>query len=112
MNKIVGGIYPTMITPYKNGDIDYDAVNKLVDWYIENGCTGIFAVCQSSEMVYLSLEERVKLAESVVKAADGRINVVASGHISDSIDAQVEEINEISKISLLFCSVYVPVHDM
>lgn len=100
MKKIVGGIYPTMITPYKNGDIDYEGVDRLVDWYIENGCTGIFAVCQSSEMVYLSLDERIKLAEAVVKAADGRINVVASGHISNSLDAQIEEINEISKTGI------------
>ena len=43
-----GGIYPTMITPYKDGKIDYEGVNNLVNWYYENGCNGIFAVCQSS----------------------------------------------------------------
>ena len=40
MNNISGGIYPTMITPYKNGEIDYDMVKKMVDWYIEKGCHG------------------------------------------------------------------------
>ncbi|MBQ7792788.1 MAG: dihydrodipicolinate synthase family protein, partial [Clostridia bacterium] len=85
--KINGGIYPTMITPYKrSGEIDFDNVRKLVDWYIEKGCSGIFAVCQSSEMVYLSLKERVALAEAVVDQANGRINVVASGHCGNSIE--------------------------
>ncbi len=92
-----GGIYPTMITPFKNGKIDYDGVKKLVDWYCENGCNGVFAVCQSSEMWYLGLEERTELAKAVVKAADGRLDVVASGHISNSVEDQITEINAIGK---------------
>ena len=87
-----------MITPYTtDGKVDYDAAGRIVEWYIEHGCEGVFAVCQSSEMFYLSLEERIRLAETVVAAADGKINVVASGHCSDSLDEQIREINEISK---------------
>ena len=63
--QINNGIFPTMITPYKNGEIDYNAVGQLTDWYVENGCHGIFAVCQSSEMWYLSLEEKTALAKAV-----------------------------------------------
>ena len=33
--QINNGIFPTMITPYKNGEIDYDAVEQLTNWYIE-----------------------------------------------------------------------------
>ena len=100
MKKFSGGIYPTMITPYKGGKIDFEAAGRLVDWYIEMGCTGIFAVCQSSEMVYLSLSERVSLAEAVVKRAAGKINVVASGHIGNSTDEQIEEINAIAETGI------------
>lgn len=100
MKDIAGGIYPTMITPYKNGGIDYDAVRRLVDWYVENNCSGIFAVCQSSEMWYLSLKEKIKLAETVVKQADGRIHVVASGHCGNSVEEQAEEITEVSKTGI------------
>jgi len=94
--KFRDGVYPTMITPYKNGEIDYDTVRKLVDFYIEKGCTGIFAVCQSSEMQFLSLKEKVKLAETVVEQAAGRITVVASGHNADSLEQQIEEADCIS----------------
>ena len=69
MKTIARGIYPTMITPYEDGKIDYENVKKLVEWYIEKGCSGIFAVCQSSEMWYLSLEERFELGKAVVDAA-------------------------------------------
>lgn len=66
----------------------------ITNWYIENGCTGIFAVCQSSEMVYLSLDEKVKIAKTVVetvKASGKNVSVVASGHNSDDMNAQIEE---------------------
>lgn len=100
MSEIARGIYPTMIVPYKNGEIDYDNVKQLVEWYIKNGCTGIFTVCQSTEMTKLSLKERTKLAEFVVKCVDKRINVVASGHCADGLCAQVEEMNELSKTGI------------
>ncbi len=97
---IKNGIYPTMITPYKNGKIDYAGVEKLVDFYRESGCNGIFAVCQSSEMNFLSLSERVELAKRVVEFADGKMDVVASGHCAFSLEAQAEEINAISETGI------------
>ena len=101
MKNINTGVYPTMITPYgKNGEIDYGAVKNLVDWYIEKGCRGIFAVCQSSEMAFLTLDERIELASKVVEYANGRINIVASGHCGHSIKEQIHEINEISKTGI------------
>ena len=52
-------IFTTMITPYKKDNkIDFKMAQKYVDWYFENGLTGIFAICQSSEIFYLSLEEK------------------------------------------------------
>lgn len=95
MKKIANGIYPTMVTPFRDGKIDECAVKQLVEYYIASGCQGVFAVCQSSEMSHLSLRERAGLAKSVVDAANGRISVVASGHVSDGIAAQAEEINAI-----------------
>ena len=98
MNNILRGIWPTMITPYDEaGHVDYRAVKAIVDWYVQKGCDGIFAVCQSSEMFYLSLQERVDLARAVVDAAAGRIEVIASGHISDGMDKQLEELAAVSQ---------------
>ncbi len=97
---IGNGIYPTMITPYKNGRIDYTELEKLMAWYQKNGCHGVFAVCQSSEMNFLSLKERVELARRVVEFADGKLSVVASGHCASSIDAQAEEISAITETGI------------
>lgn len=89
----------TMITPYKkDGSIDYETAEKYVDWYYKNGLDGIFAVCQSSEIFYLSLEERVELNRRVYKRAkelDRDFLVVSSGHISDTLEEQARELNAI-----------------
>lgn len=91
--KIKSGVYPTMITPYNaSGEIDYGAVKAIVEFYAAAGCQGIFAVCQSSEMWYLSLDEKAKLARAVVDASNGRMDIVASGHTGASFSQQKEEL--------------------
>ena len=91
--KAIQGIVPVMLTPFTTDEqIDYPALAKLIDWYLDKGVDALFAVCQSSEMQLLTLQERVDLARFVVKQVDGRIPVIASGHISDDIDAQKEEL--------------------
>lgn len=96
-------IFTTMITPYKaDGSVDYQTAEKYVDWYFENGLDGIFAVCQSSEIFYLSLEERVELnrivyarAKKLEKESGKKLTVVSSGHISDTLEKQAEELNAV-----------------
>lgn len=97
MKEFPKGVYPVMLTPFtEDNKIDYDSLGKLVEWYIENGSAGLFADCQSSEMFFLSLEERIKLAEYVVEKATGRVAIVASGHISDSIEDQIYELRRMA----------------
>ncbi len=104
MNKTYNtGAYPTMITPYKkDGTVDIDMIKKYVHWYHDNGCDGIFAVCQSSEIFFLSQEERVLINKTVYdevqKIAENggrKMTVVSSGHIADDIETQAEELNKI-----------------
>lgn len=93
MSSSINGIIPVMITPFTPQDrIDWAGYEALIEWYIANGSEALFAVCQSSEMQYLSLEERVALARFTAEKVAGRVPVVASGHISDSFDAQKEEL--------------------
>lgn len=86
-----------MITPYKRDEIDFSVVDAIVDYYAVNGCNGIFAVCQSSESAYLSLREKVRLAERVIARTPHGMNVVASGHTAYSLRDQAEELNAIGK---------------
>ena len=96
--KIVNGVYPTMITPFrKDLSIDTENLRKLVRWYEEHGINGLFAVAQSSSMFELSLKERTELAREVRLSASAEIPVIASGHISDTIEDQAEELNAIAE---------------
>lgn len=98
-------VFPTMITPYgADGSVDYETAEKYVDWYFENGCDGVFAVCQSSEIFYLTLEERVKLnsavyarAKAIEKKSGKKFTVVSSGHVSDDMTEQIRELSAIAE---------------
>ena len=96
-------IFTTMITPYKqDGSVDYETAERYVDFYFESGLTGIFSVCQSSEIFYLSLEERTELnrrvyqrSKELAKMYNRPFTVVSSGHVSDTIEGQIEELNAV-----------------
>ncbi|OXJ07698.1 dihydrodipicolinate synthase family protein [Burkholderia sp. HI2500] len=92
-NVTIEGIVPVMLTPFDDaGAIDYAGLERLIEWYLAHGADALFAVAQSSEMQFLSLAERAELARFVVERVAGRVPVVASGHISDDLDAQAEEL--------------------
>ncbi|WP_248924391.1 dihydrodipicolinate synthase family protein [Paenibacillus hamazuiensis] len=94
---IAQGVWPTMVTPFTgNNEIDYAALEQMIEWYIGHGVAGLFAVCQSSEMFTLSLRERVDLARFVQRQSAGRVQVIASGHISETIEEQIAELNEMA----------------
>jgi 4-hydroxy-tetrahydrodipicolinate synthase len=96
-DKFKEGVWPTMVTPFTDSnEIDYSGLERMIEWYLERGVQGLFAVCQSSEMFALALDERVNLARFIKTQVNGRVPVIASGHISDSIDEQIEEIKAIS----------------
>ena len=92
----IEGIIPVMLTPFdSNYEVDYQGLENLTEWYIKNQADVLFAACQSSEILFLNLEERVKITETVIKQVKGRIPVVASGHISDTFEGQLEELTAI-----------------
>lgn len=93
----------TMITPYRaDGSVDYETAEKYVEWYYNAGLDGIFAICQSGEIFFLSLEERVELnrrvykkAKALEKSGTRKFTVVSSGHISDTIEEQARELRAV-----------------
>lgn len=101
MSAISSGVYPVMLTPFhKDGSVDYQGYKNYAQWLIDKQVQGLFAVCGSSEMTQLTLDERVSLAGLAVQISNGRIPVVASGHISSTLDQQIEEINAIAQTGI------------
>jgi len=70
--------------------IDWDGVDRMTDWYIDRGVTGLFTCSRSSEVEFLTPEERIQLTERVAKRAAGRAGVIASATYGNGASAQEE----------------------
>ncbi|MFV0335258.1 MAG: 4-hydroxy-tetrahydrodipicolinate synthase [Tropicimonas sp.] len=71
------GSLPALVTPLKKGKVDFDTLDALVEWHIEQGSTGLVPVGTTGESPTLSHEEHGQVIERVVRAAAGRVPVIA-----------------------------------
>lgn len=75
---IARGVWPVMLTPFTpEKQIDWNGLERLTNWYIDQGVQGLFAACLSSESLCLSAAQRVELAKRVIGFVGGRVPVVA-----------------------------------
>lgn len=73
----IKGIIPALVTPYdSNNNVDYGALKALVNRLIDQGVGGFYACGSTAECFLLNDEERCKVAEIVIEAADGRVPVI------------------------------------
>jgi len=71
------GSYTAIITPFSNDTIDLDGLEKLIEFQIENGITGILAVGTTGESPTLSWEEHNKVIEAVATRTRNRVKCIA-----------------------------------
>jgi 4-hydroxy-tetrahydrodipicolinate synthase len=71
------GSLPALVTPFKDGELDLDTLKKLVDWHVDQGSNGLVPVGTTGESPTLTHREHEQVVEEVVKAAAGRIPVIA-----------------------------------
>lgn len=68
------GVFTVLITPMTSEqDIDFNRLKENIDWQISQGIPGICVLGSTGEFASLSLEERLKIAETAVKHVNGRI---------------------------------------
>jgi 4-hydroxy-tetrahydrodipicolinate synthase len=90
------GFIPVMLMPFQNdGLIDYPALTRLTEMYIEAGAAGLFANCLSSEMFELSTEERLQSIRHVVAVAGGAVPVVATGTFAGALSEQADFVKQV-----------------
>ena len=71
------GLSVALITPFKNGKVDYDTLQKQVEFQVAAGTTAVVPTGTSGESPTLSHEEHHKVIDAVIEAAAGRIKVMA-----------------------------------
>ena len=81
------GSMPALVTPFKNGELDTDALKHLVEWHIEQGSSGIVPVGTTGESPTLSHEEHEQVVEIVVKTVAGRVPVIAGAGSNNTAEA-------------------------
>ncbi len=81
------GSIPALVTPFKDGALDLDTLKRLVEWHIEQGSHGIVPVGTTGESPTLSHDEHEVVVEEVVKAAAGRVPVIAGAGSNNTVEA-------------------------
>lgn len=86
------GSLPALVTPFKGGRIDEEALRALVDWQIESGSSGLVPVGTTGESPTLSHDEHRRVVEIVIAQAKGRVPVIAgagSNNTTEAIDLAI-----------------------
>ncbi|NKX45321.1 4-hydroxy-tetrahydrodipicolinate synthase [Roseicyclus persicicus] len=81
------GSMPALVTPFKDGAVDFDALKKLVEWQIAEGSTGLVPVGTTGESPTLTHEEHEQVIEAVVQTAAGRVPVIAGAGSNNTVEA-------------------------
>lgn len=75
MKKMYGVNTPISCPMTENGEVDFESLKSLCNYLIEKGINGLYPNGSTGEMCYLTLEERKKVLECVLKVNAGRVQV-------------------------------------
>jgi 4-hydroxy-tetrahydrodipicolinate synthase len=89
------GAMVALITPFQDGIIDFETLDELVDFQLDNGIDGIVPVGTTGESPTLSHEEHKQVIERVVKAVGGKVPVIAGAGSNST--AEAIELTEFAK---------------
>ncbi len=81
------GSFPALVTPFKNGELDIDTLKSLVEWHIGEGSHGLVPVGTTGESPTLSHDEHECVVEEVVRAAAGRVPVIAGAGSNNTLES-------------------------
>ena len=81
------GSAPALVTPFKDGAVDEDAFVQLVEWQIDQGSHGLVPCGTTGESPALTHEEHMRVVDLCVRAARGRVPVVAGAGSNNTAEA-------------------------
>ena len=81
------GSIPAIITPFKNQNVDYNSLNNVIKFLIDNGSSGLVPCGTTGESPTLSHEEHKKIIEETIRITDKRIPVIAGTGSNNTIEA-------------------------
>ena len=87
MNGLFQGCATALITPFKNGSIDWDALDQLVESQIAAGISALVAAGTTGEPATMTWEEHIAVIRRVVEVTNHRIPVIAGTGSNSTLEA-------------------------
>jgi 4-hydroxy-tetrahydrodipicolinate synthase len=84
---IFAGVTVAMVTPFKNGAIDWDELGKLVEWHVAQGTNGLAPCGTTGESPTLTHDENERVVAFVCEKAAGRITIMAGTGSNNTAEA-------------------------
>ncbi len=81
------GVFTALVTPFKDGKVDYDALETHIENQIAGGVDGVIPMGTTGESPTLSFEEHSEVIRRVVKFVNGRVPVVAGSGANSTKEA-------------------------
>lgn len=110
MMQALKGSLVALVTPMiPNGDVDYVALENLIDWHIEKGTNGIVSVGTTGESATVNIKEHLEVISHTVKYVNSRIPVIAgtgANSTSEAIELTMESKQMGADFSLLVTPYY------
>ena len=105
------GSYVAIVTPMSsNGDVDYAALEKLIEFHVANGTHGIVSVGTTGESATLSVDEHISVVDFTVKQVAGRVQVIA-GTGANSTSEAIHLTRLASNLGVDACLLVVPYYN-
>jgi len=81
------GAMVALVTPFQDGEVDFETLEELIGFQLEAGIDGIVPVGTTGESPTLSYEEHKKVIETVVEAVNGKVPVIAGAGANSTAEA-------------------------
>lgn len=104
------GAFTAMVTPFKDGQIDFEALKRHIDFQIEGGIDGLVPCGTTGEASTLSHDEHVEVVRVTVQHVNGRVPVIA-GSGSNSTSEAVQLSSRIKEVGADACLMITPYYN-
>jgi 4-hydroxy-tetrahydrodipicolinate synthase len=81
------GVFTAIVTPFENGKVDYAKLTELVNMQLEAGVDGIVPVGTTGESPTLTVDEHLKVIQTVIKTALGKCKIIAGTGANSTSEA-------------------------